>query len=51
MITRILFYLPDCSTGFYDKFEPLNEEDIIDIKKQIEIIEKKDKYQPREWGL
>ena len=32
-------------TGFYDDFEPLNQEDIEEIKKQIEIVLKKEKYQ------
>jgi len=44
-------YLPDRASGFYDKFEPLNDEDILEIQKQIEIIEKRDKYQPEKWKL
>lgn len=44
-------YLPDRSTGFYDKFEPLNNEDILEIQKQISIIEKQDKYQLNKWNL
>lgn len=31
-------YLPDRSTGFYDEFKPLNQEDITEIKKQITLI-------------
>ncbi|MEI7621234.1 MAG: hypothetical protein WCJ51_01730 [Candidatus Moraniibacteriota bacterium] len=44
-------YLPDRSTGFYDKFEPLNENDIKEIQKQIEIISQKEKYKKENWGL
>lgn len=44
-------YLPARESGFYDKFEPLNKEDILEIQKQIEIIEKQEKYQSSEWGL
>jgi len=44
-------YLPARESGFYDKFEPLNKEDILEIQKQIEIIEKQDKYQASEWRL
>ena len=38
-------YLPDRSTGFYKGLEPLNEDDIKGIKKQIEEILQRDKYQ------
>ena len=38
-------------TGFYDNFEPLNEEDIKEIQKQIKIILQEKKYQDEEWGL
>jgi len=41
--------LPDRSTGFYEAFEPLNEEDIKEIKKQIELIFKKEEYQDSKW--
>lgn len=44
-------YLPDRSTGFYEGFEALNSGDIYEIQKQIEILEKKDKYQLNNWGL
>ncbi|QQS61515.1 MAG: hypothetical protein IPN70_01100 [Candidatus Moraniibacteriota bacterium] len=44
-------YLPARESGFYDKFEPLNKEDILEIQKQIDIIAKQDKYQASEWGL
>lgn len=42
-------YLPDRNTGFYEGFEPLNEEDVTEIKDQIAIVEQKDKYQVSEW--
>ena len=41
--------LPDRSTGFYDEFQPLNQQDIDEIKNQILIIEKRDKYNCSEW--
>lgn len=44
-------YLPDRKTGFYDGFEPLNDKDIQEIKKQIELIFKKEKYQDKNWRL
>ena len=44
-------HFPHPETGFYDEFEPLNEEDISEIQKQIEILLKKDKYQSSEWGI
>lgn len=42
---------PNKSTGFYDNFEPLNEEDIEEIKKQINILEKSEKYNIKNWNL
>ncbi len=44
-------YLPDRSSGFYDTFEPLNAEDILEIQKQIEVLLMQDKYQLEKWGL
>lgn len=44
-------YLPDRKTGFYEGFEPLNEEDIKQIKEEMTAILKQEKYQNREWGL
>lgn len=44
-------YLPDRATGFYEGFEPLNNEDILEIQEQIKIVEEKEKYQLEEWGL
>ena len=40
---------PNKKTGFYDDFEPFNEEDITEIKKQISILEKSDKYDMTNW--
>ncbi len=44
-------YLPDRGTGFYDGFEPLNNEDIEEIKKQIDIVLQEEKYGEEKWGL
>lgn len=44
-------YLPDRGTGFYDGFEPLNEEDQKEIIKQIEIVASDEKYSKVSWGL
>ena len=44
-------YLPDRKSGFYDGFEPLNNNDIVEIKKQIEIIFANEKYQDENWHL
>jgi len=37
-------YLPDRSTGFYDTFEPLNDDDMVEILKEIERISGTEKY-------
>lgn len=42
---------PFPETGFYDSFEPLNEGDREEIKKEIEIILKQEKYQDQNWHL
>ena len=42
-------YLPDRGTGFYEGFEPLNEDDIKEIQKQIEVVETKEKYKENNW--
>lgn len=42
-------YLPDRSSGFYDHFKPLNNEDLEAIKTEIVILEKSDKYQLKNW--
>jgi len=44
-------YLPDRGTGFYDGFEPLNIEDIKEIKKQIDLVLLDNKYKEDKWGL
>ncbi|MFA5841092.1 MAG: HIT domain-containing protein [Candidatus Paceibacterota bacterium] len=44
-------YFPQIDTGFYDSFEPLNDNDIEEIKKEIELILKKEKYQDQYWHL
>jgi len=44
-------YFPHRDTGFYDKFEPLNKDDILEIKKQIKRLEKESKYQLSNWQL
>jgi len=43
--------LPDRETGFYDGFEPLNNDDIEEIRKQINLIVEQDKYQEKNWSL
>ncbi len=42
---------PNKSTGFYDKFERFNNEDIEEINKQINLLEKEDKYNLKNWWL
>ena len=42
-------YFPHRNTGFYANFEPLNEGDIAEIRKQIEEISKRDKYNLKNW--
>lgn len=44
-------YLPDRSTGFYDDFEPLTDEDLKLIGKLIEKKLKQEKYSNQSWGL
>lgn len=43
--------LPPKESGFYEDNEPLNDEDIAEIQKQIEFQCGQAKYQPDEWGL
>lgn len=43
-------FLPDRSTGFYDGFEPLNEEDIQAIVSVIEKLSREEKYSDKAWG-
>lgn len=42
---------PNKDTGFYDDFEPLNIDDINEIKRQIVILEKNEKYNLKSWNL
>ena len=42
---------PFRETGFYDTFEPLDEDDIIAIQKQIQILINEKKYQAASWGI
>lgn len=44
-------YLPDRGSGFYEGFEPLNEDDRTEILRQIEAISKESKYTDEAWGL
>ncbi|NQV08957.1 hypothetical protein HQ529_03850 [Candidatus Woesearchaeota archaeon] len=39
---------PHRKTGFYDDFKPLNEKDVKEIRRQIELILERDKY--KEWN-
>lgn len=42
-------YLPDRSTGFYEGFIPLNEDDIKEIRMQIDAIAKEPRYSEALW--
>lgn len=42
---------PNKSTGFYEKFERFNNEDIEEIKKQISLLEKDERYNIINWNL
>ena len=44
-------YLPDRKTGFYDGFEPLNDEDIQRIIDEMVKLEKSEKYNKNRWQL
>lgn len=44
-------YFPQRITGFYDKFEPLNDHDIREIVQEIKLIMKEDKYRDQKWHL
>ena len=44
-------YLPARESGFYDKFEALNEEDIKELQAQIIFLENTDKYKEEDWKL
>ena len=44
-------YLPDRNTGFYDGFEPLNEEDIECIIEEMKKLENDPKYEKSKWQI
>lgn len=44
-------YLPDRSTGFYEGFTPLNDNDIAVIKSEIDNVFTQEKYLDSNWGL
>ena len=44
-------YLPDRSTGFYDKFEPLNENDVAELKNYIDKLFLENRFSDKEWGI
>ena len=44
-------YLPSRESGFYDGFDPLSDEDIEEIQKQIKIVEGQEKYSLKNWNL
>lgn len=44
-------YLPDRSTGFYDGFEPLTDEDIEIIISEMEKLENSEKYNISKWKV
>jgi hypothetical protein len=41
--------LPDRGTGFYEGFEPLDQDDIREIQNQIAVVEAQDKYVTANW--
>jgi diadenosine tetraphosphate (Ap4A) HIT family hydrolase len=43
--------LPDRSSGFYDKFKPLNKQDVRVIKEEIEKLFQEEKYSNLNWNL
>ena len=44
-------FFPLPGTGFYDSCEPLTEEDLKEIREEIELVFKKEKYLDQNWGL
>lgn len=42
-------YFPNPNDSFYNGFEPLNDEDIEEIKKQIALLEDTEKYKLENW--
>ncbi|MEO9805197.1 MAG: hypothetical protein ABJF04_18210 [Reichenbachiella sp.] len=41
---------PFRETGFYDDFEPLNAGDVAEIRKQIDLLQKTEKYALANWS-
>lgn len=44
-------YLPNRSSGFYDNFVPLDNEDIVTIQTKIKEIFTQEKYQDKNWTI
>lgn len=44
-------YLPARESGFYDGFEPLNDDDIEELQKQIKLLEDTEKYNLENWQI
>lgn len=44
-------YLPDRKSGFYDGLQSLNSDDILAIRKEIDILLNQDKYKDENWHL
>ena len=44
-------YLPHRRTGFYENFEPLNAEDVQEIKSEIARLFASEKYKDEKWRL
>lgn len=44
-------FFPNKNTGFYNNFEPFNDNDINEIKKQITLLEQNEKYAVQNWNL
>lgn len=44
-------HFPQRETGFYDGYEPLNDEDNAEIKNKIEEIFKQEKYRDSNWKI
>ena len=42
-------YLPARESGFYDGFTPLNDKDVEEIRRQIELLAETDKYVEASW--
>lgn len=44
-------YFPNQFTDYYNDIEPINVDDIKEIRKQIELLEKTEKYNLINWNL